>query len=277
MSGLSHRETVAQITAENRAYMAKLDEEQPLPKIVYAPSPRKAREVATFQTDNEIQNQKLKDAETVRRVLEQYRQQPIRLQHPIPASVSEVPQGSQTVTCGNCRFVFSVLQKVSRQAACCPRCQRITPMPEWTPTPNFTSPSVAPQQPQVSSVLLSPANADSSVAGKVFSVIIFGVVMLVVMNILFPSMRHGAEAQIEGYIDNQPYRLSVYNYLESHAHDPSSVEIVSLNPAARAANGTLMVDCHYRAKNGFGALVLGTETFVVDGNNNVISAQDYSQ
>jgi hypothetical protein len=112
-------------------------------------------------------------------------------------------------------------------------------------------------------------------AAFVFLAILLFVVLLVVERVFFPSMYFNFKDAVVGYIDNQPYHASIGRYLRANAQDPSSVSIVSLNPAARAANGTLMVDCHYRAKNGFGALVLDSETFVVDGNNNVISATHY--
>ncbi len=116
-------------------------------------------------------------------------------------------------------------------------------------------------------------NAKLSLARFVCGAIILLVAALILERIFLPSLYYSFKADVVGIIDNQPYRLSVDNYLRAHANNPGSVSIVSLNPAAeRAVNGTLQVDCHFRAKNGFGALVLDSETFTVDANNNVINA-----
>jgi hypothetical protein len=75
-SALSHKALVAQITKENRVYMAKLDAEKPILK----PASSK-REFA-----DEIKTQKLKDAATVRQILEAqaHRQPSIRPPHTAP-------------------------------------------------------------------------------------------------------------------------------------------------------------------------------------------------
>lgn len=80
-----------------------------------------------------------------------------------------------------------------------------------------------------------------------------------------------------GFVDGQPYRAAIDEYLRANANDPSSVEIDSLTSYPPNPNGCRSVSCNFRAKNSLGAVVLNDWVFVIDANNNVVSAQNYTQ
>ena len=82
-----------------------------------------------------------------------------------------------------------------------------------------------------------------------------------------PAAPHAAVVQ-SSWDDSVP---QVKEYLKTHANDPSSLSYIKwqLN---RYSTERWKVDVDYRAKNGFGALVLCHGIFYLDNNGNVVEA-----
>ena len=132
-------------------------------------------------------------------------------------------------------------------------------------------------QPEVDRGRASKPKATDENKGGWIATVIGGVICLCIVLWLCPSLYWKDKAVIIGAIDSQPYRITIDNYLRQHANDPSSVEIVSLTPTKPNPNGSRHVSCIFRGKNAFGALVVNDWVFVVDADNNILSAQDYTQ
>lgn len=71
-------------------------------------------------------------------------------------------------------------------------------------------------------------------------------------------------------------RVAAQMWLEEHAHDASSVEIVHTEGIRAKNTGEILFLVRFRAKNAFGAKVIGQKLFLIrDGN--VVSATDFPQ
>lgn len=67
----------------------------------------------------------------------------------------------------------------------------------------------------------------------------------------------------------------VKDYLEKNLRDPNSTEYVEWSKVVKKEDGTFMVRCKYRSKNGFGGMVNANQVFYLDAEGNVTSVTDY--
>ena len=67
----------------------------------------------------------------------------------------------------------------------------------------------------------------------------------------------------------------VKDYLEKNLRDPNSTEYVEWSKVVKKEDGTFMVRCKYRSKNGFGGMVNANQLFYLDAEGNVTSVTDY--
>lgn len=71
--------------------------------------------------------------------------------------------------------------------------------------------------------------------------------------------------------------VAIKNYLKKTANDPASVEYVTVYKIYELSNGMFAQRIAFRAKNGFGALVLNDYIFLIKGNRDyseVLAAED---
>ncbi len=71
-------------------------------------------------------------------------------------------------------------------------------------------------------------------------------------------------------------RVAAQMWLEKHAHDASSVEIVHTEGIRAKNTGEILFLVRFRAKNAFGAKVIGQKLFLIR-EGQVVSATDFPQ
>jgi hypothetical protein len=67
----------------------------------------------------------------------------------------------------------------------------------------------------------------------------------------------------------------VKDWMNANFNDPKSTEFVEWSKVFKSPQGIYYVRCKYRAKNGFGALVLEEKLFYFDEKGNYIFQEDY--
>lgn len=78
---------------------------------------------------------------------------------------------------------------------------------------------------------------------------------------------------------NSPWDGSVYQvkgWLKDNSNDPKSLEYIEWSPVIKTDTGFL-VRCKYRGRNGFGALILAEQLFLMDKDGNVTAVQEYEK
>ena len=67
----------------------------------------------------------------------------------------------------------------------------------------------------------------------------------------------------------------VKDYLDKNLRDPNSTEYDEWSKVVKKDDGTFMVRCKYRSKNGFGGMVNANQVFYLDAKGNITSVTDY--
>ncbi len=88
------------------------------------------------------------------------------------------------------------------------------------------------------------------------------IILMIASTLFFTSCESANHSNIESFV-------------KTHTGDPSSYESVSFGNPEQMADGTIWIKHTFRAKNGFGALVIHTYSFHIDKDGEtVLSARD---
>lgn len=99
--------------------------------------------------------------------------------------------------------------------------------------------------------------------------IVFGVIAFIVIGALVISFNNKSKKPINQV---EAHQYSIMTYIKDKAHDPSSYESVDFIFLGRYNDPVLGPESYYyqhsyRAKNGFGALILTKSNFAISANN----------
>jgi len=109
----------------------------------------------------------------------------------------------------------------------------------------------------------------SEVGNALGTVLMIGVAIMVIIGFFAPDPNKPANQVTQSSWDGSVPQVK--DWLKAHANDPSSLEFKSWN-LSKYDNGNNDVFVTYRAKNGFGALMLYQGKFVLSPSGIILSA-----
>lgn len=87
-------------------------------------------------------------------------------------------------------------------------------------------------------------------------------------------VQHEKTVNSEADYNNSKARTVCLNYLAASLNDPSSYEPISWSDLTKTEGGNYEIVHRYRAKNKFGALIIGDTEFLLNKNMQVISVRE---